>query len=218
MNDSSLSKFQRVVIIVVRIMLAYLFFSQLFWKFPPSFGCSPDFNFTTGTLEDGRIRLQRTSGLCDWIGVEAFYSHQPRPFFVADMTPIGGPALSINLGWLARLNGIIIENLIQPNIQWIGWLLWLAEAFIFASLLFGLFSRLGGLVALGVSAQLAIGLAGIPNPYEWEWAYLQMVLLSLVVLAFVPGRYFGIDAWLRPRITERLESGSRVAGLLLWLT
>lgn len=218
MNESNPSKFQRVTLVIVRIMLAYLFFSQLFWKLPPSYGCPPDYAFTTGTVEDGRVRLQRTGGLCDWIGIEAFYSHQPRPFFVTDMTPIGGPVLSVNLGWLAGLNGILLENVIQPNIQWMGWLLWLAEAFIFVSLFLGLFSRLGGLVAIGVSAQLAIGLAGIPNPYEWEWAYIQMVLLSLVVLAFVPGRYFGVDAWLRPRISIRADKGSRLAGLLLWLT
>ena len=30
---------KKVVIVVGRLALAYLFFTQLFWKMPPTFGC-----------------------------------------------------------------------------------------------------------------------------------------------------------------------------------
>ena len=64
-------RLRQVLLVVARLGLAYLFFSQLFWKLPPSFGCPADFSFTTDSLdENGRLRLQRTTGLCDWIGVE----------------------------------------------------------------------------------------------------------------------------------------------------
>ncbi|HXW00576.1 MAG TPA: TQO small subunit DoxD, partial [Anaerolineae bacterium] len=99
-----------------------------------------------------------------------------------------------------------------------GYVVWGMEAFIFVSLFFGLFSRLGGLVALAQSAQLMIGLAGISNPFEWEWSYHLMVVVSLMMLAFAPGRYFGFDAWLRPRLQAAAEGGNRLAGLLVWLT
>jgi len=56
------------------------------------------------------------------------------------------------------------------------------------------------LTALGISGQLLVGLSGISNPYEWEWAYNQLFLLSLWAFAVAPGRIFGIDAWLRPRL------------------
>jgi hypothetical protein len=210
-------RLRKVVLVIARIALAYLFFTQLFWKLPPTFGCPEDFSFTTATVEDGRWRLQRTSGLCDWIGVESVWAQQPRPFFVTNIPD--GPRLSVDLSWAAQLNGLFIDNVVKPNIRWFGWIIWLSEAFIFVSLFFGIFGRLGGLVALGVSAQLMIGLAGITNPYEWEWAYNQMVILSLVILGTAPGRVFGIDAWLRPRLWPAVQRGSLPAKLVYyWLT
>ena len=209
---------RKVVITIGRLALAYLFFSQLFWKMPPSFGCPPDFSFTTGTIEGGRVQLQRTSGLCDWIGLESVWSTQPRPFFVANIDNQGAPEIAVDLGWAARLNGLFIENFVMPNIRWFGWLIWGAEAFIFVSILPGLFSRLGGLVAIGISAQLMIGLGGISTPYEWEWSYNLMVVLSILMFGLMPGRIWGIDAWLRPRLQTAAAKGNRPAGWLLWLT
>ena len=103
------------VIVIGRLALAYLFFTQLFWKMPPTFGCPPDFAFTTGAVEGGRVQLQRTSGLCDWIGIEAVWSTQPRPFFVANLDNQGAPEIAIDLGWAARLNGLFIKILPCPT-------------------------------------------------------------------------------------------------------
>jgi hypothetical protein len=209
---------RKVVIVIGRLALAYLFFTQLFWKMPPTFGCPADFAFTSGTIEDGRVQLQRTSGLCDWIGIEAVWSTLPRPFFVANLDNQGGPEIAIDLSWAARLNGLFIENFVMPNIRWFGWIIWSAEAFIFVSMLLGLFSRLGGLVAIAISAQLMIGLAGIGTPYEWEWTYILMLILSVLMFGLAPGRVLGVDAWLRPRLQAAADQGNRVAGWLLWLT
>jgi hypothetical protein len=205
---------KQIALVIARIGLAYLFFSQLFWKLPPTFGCPADFSFTEAVVEDGRWRLQRTTGLCDWIGVAVAWSTQPRHFFVTDIP--NGPRLALDLSFLARLNGIFLENVVMPNIRWFGWIVWLSEAFIFVSLFFGIFSRLGGLVALGVSAQLMIGLAGITNPYEFEWIYNQMVILSIVALGTAPGRIFGVDALLRPRLKRAADGGNRVAKLVYY--
>jgi uncharacterized membrane protein YphA (DoxX/SURF4 family) len=218
MPERGATRLQKAVLFIARIMLGYLFFTQLFWKFPPQFGCPPDFAFTTGFIQDGRLRLQRTSGLCDWVGIESVYATQPRPFFVADLTPVGGTKIAIDLGWLARLNGIIIDNVVIPNIQWMGWLIWIAEAFIAFSLILGFFTRLGGLTAILISTQLMIGLAGIPNPYEWEWAYNLMVILSLVIFAFAPGYIIGLDQLIKPRLDNAVEKGSRVGRALSYLT
>ena len=209
---------RKVVIVIGRLALAYLFFTQLFWKMPPTFGCPPDFSFTTGAVEGGRVQLQRTSGLCDWIGIEAVWSTQPRPFFVANLDNQGAPEIAIDLGWAARLNGLFLENVVMPNIRWFGWLIWGAEAFIFVSMLLGLFTRLGGLVAIGISAQLMIGLGGISTPYEWEWIYKQMVVISVMMFGLTVGRIWGVDAWLRPRLQASAAKGKRWAGWLLWLT
>jgi hypothetical protein len=69
-----------------------------------------------------------------------------------------------------------------------------------------------------MSAQLLVGLAGIPNPYEWEWAYINMVILALVVFAFAPGRVLGLDTLLRPRLRAAATNGSRIAKVVLALT
>lgn len=201
----------RACLVLGRLGVAYLFFSQLFWKMPPSFGCPPDFAFTTAD-DDGR--LVRTGGLCDWIGVEQVWSTRPRPWLVADATTIGGPRLALDIGPIARLNGWFLANVIQPNIRWTGWLLWAAEALAAVSLFLGLFTRLGSLVALAVSAQLMIGLAGISNPFEWEWAYNQMVLLSLLLFGSAPGRVLGLDALLRRAARPAAERRSLLARLL----
>ena len=212
-------RLRQIALLIARIGLAYLFFSQLFWKMPPTFGCPSDFGFTTSSVDaNGRLSLQRTSGLCDWIGIEIAWSDQPRRFFVTNLDNQGPPELYLDLGWAAKLNGLFLEGLVQPNIGWFGWLIWGAEVFIFLSLFLGLFSRLGGLVAIAISGQLALGLSGISNPYEWEWSYNQMVLLSLVMFAFAPGRVLGLDAWLRPRLLRAAEGGNRLARALTWLT
>jgi uncharacterized membrane protein YphA (DoxX/SURF4 family) len=215
-------RLRKVLLVTARIGLAYLFFTQLFWKMPPSFGCPSDYAFTTGSVDaNGRLQLQRTSGLCDWIGIESVWADQPRPFFVANLDNKGAPEISIDLGWAAKLNNVFLENIVMPNIRWFGWILWGGEAFVFVSLLLGLFSRLGGLTAVAISGQLMIGLAGISNPYEWEWSYNLMVLLSLLAFAFAPGRVFGVDAWLRPRLKAaagREDQVARVARVLSWLT
>jgi hypothetical protein len=207
-------RLQQVVLVLARVGLAYLFFTQLWWKVPPTFGCGQDFAFTSGEP----AKLQRTRGLCDWIGIESVYSTQPRPIFVANLDNKGAPEIAVDIGPLARLNGLFIDNVIKPNIRWTGWMIFGMEAFIFVSLFLGLFSRLGGLVAIAQTMQLMIGLAGIPNPAEWEWGYIMMVVVAILMFAFAPGRYFGLDALLRPRFMAAAERGNRLARLALLLT
>jgi hypothetical protein len=206
---------QKAALVVVRLALGYLFFTQLWWKSPPAFGCPADFKFTTA---DTSGRLQRTSGLCDWIGVESVWASRPHPLLVANVDNTGAPEISVDIGLLARANGAFIDGFVKPNIRWFGYAVWGMEAFIFVSLFFGLFSRLGGLVALAQSAQLWIGLSGIGNPNEWEWSYNMFVVLSLVALAFAPGRVFGVDMLLRPLFKSAAEKGNRLGRWLLWLT
>lgn len=200
-------RWRAVGLLAVRFGLAYLFFTQLFWKLPPNFGCPPDFRFTTANAQG---QLVRTSGLCDWIGIEIVWANRPRQLLV---TEIGSFKLAVPIEPLAQMNGAILTNVVQPLFPFSGWLIWGAEAFIVLSLALGLLSRLGGLVAIGVSAQLVVGLANISNPYEWEWGYNQMVLLGLACATLAPGRVFGLDAWLRPKLAAAAESGSKLAQL-----
>ena len=210
---------QRVGLVMGRLALGYLFFTQLWWKVPPTFGCPTDFAVTTGTVTANRqATLQRTSGLCDWIGIESVWAQAPHPVFLADLKPVGGPAISVDVGPLASLNGVFIDTVAIPNIRWFGYVVWAMEGLIFVSLFFGVFSRLGALVAIAQSLQLWVGLAGIASPTEWEWSYNLMPVLALLMLALAPGRVFGVDAWLRPLLARAAGHGNRLARALAWLT
>jgi uncharacterized membrane protein YphA (DoxX/SURF4 family) len=203
-----------VALVIGRLALAYLFFTQLWWKTPPTFGCPSDFAFTTAG-EDGR--LHRTTGLCDWLGVESVWAKRPHPIFAANLDNQGGPELKVDIGLLSRINGFFIDNVVKPNIRWMGWILWGSEAFIFLTLFFGVFSRLGSAVAIAVSAQLFVGLSGISDPYEWEWSYNLILVLSILMFAFAPGRVFGIDRILRTRLKAQTDEGGELSRYLLWL-
>ena len=198
--------------VVVRVVLGLLFFTQLWWKVPPSFGCPPDFAFATA---DASGNLHRTSGLCDWIGVESAESTRLYPLLVSDLHSIGGPTLKIDIGFLSAANGAFINSIVKPNIRVFGFLIWGMEAFIFVTLFFGLFTRLGALVAIFQGLQLWVGLAGVAG--EWEWSYNWIPALALLLFAFAPMIPFGIDSLLRPRLQPTADKGNRLAQLLIWL-
>lgn len=210
------SRLYRVCMVIARLGLAYLFFTQLWWKLPPRFGCGSEFKFPK-PAEQNFYDSNNSSGLCFWMGLESIYASQPRQVLVADMRPVGLPAISVSITPLANLNAVLLDNLIIPQIAVFGWLVWLAEFWIFLSMLLGLFTRLGALVSIGISLQLYIGLANIPRPFEWEWSYGAIVLLSIAMLGAAAGRVFGVDGWLRRKLAEPAEGGSKLAkfGLLL---
>jgi uncharacterized membrane protein YphA (DoxX/SURF4 family) len=193
------ARLRKTAMVIARLGLAYLFFANLWWKMPPDFGCGQEFAFPVFNQEGKLDTSNSGGGLCYWIGLESIYAPRPRTVFIADMRSSGGPRLGVNIAPLAQLNAAFIDNAIIPNLGLTGYLIWGAELFITISLLLGLFSRLGGLVAVGISAQLFIGLANIPQPYEWEWSYGQMVLLSILMVGLAPGRVLGVDSWLRRR-------------------
>jgi hypothetical protein len=219
--SSRIERFIMVAAIAIAgIGLGYLYFTQLWWKVPPDFRCNQteqgEFLFARSG-PDGE--LVRESGLCNWIGIEAYYSDKPRNLFTAGiLRQLDGPELYIPIGWAQAANGWFIENIVKPNIAWFGYVIWASEAFIATSLILGFLSRLGGLMAIGMSTQLMIGLAGIPNPFEWEWSYQLMVLLSIIVFGLAPGRYYGLDRLIRPRLKALRDRGSFMGRILLLFT
>ncbi len=192
-----------IAIAIASIGLGYLFFTELWWKAPPDFGCNQNFEST---------------GLCFWVEREAELAGEP-PFTRFQANIVGsrpGPEIALPVGLAKQVNGAFVENVVQPNIRYMGWVLWGTEAFAFLSLCLGLFSRLGALAALGVSTHLMLGLGGAPN--EWEWSYQLMMLLSIAMFGLAPGRYFGLDRLLRPRLKLLSERGSRLSRLLVAFT
>ena len=184
---------------IASLGMGYLFFTNLWWMLPPDFGCSQGFQF------EG----DNASGLCFWIGNFSSESRTILTTFLSE-APLGVP-----LDGIPQANGAFIENFVKPNIEWFGWVIWGTVAFVFLSLVLGVFSRLGALAAFVISFELMIGLAGVSR---WEWAFPLMVLLSIALFGLAPGRYFGLDRLLRPRLMALRDRGSRAGRLLLAFT
>jgi thiosulfate dehydrogenase [quinone] large subunit len=89
---------------------------------------------------------------------------------------------------------------------------WTAELLVSISLLFGLFTRFGAMLATILSLQLYVGLAYS----EWIWTYGMLVLLALVLVAVPAGRRLGADQWLAPRL-QTAGQHHRIARIAGWL-
>lgn len=191
---------------ITRITVGLLWFSQLWWKLPPTFGCPMPFQFST--------RDQFTSGLCDWIGREAAYAGNLRVFNL-DLHLIGQPNFSIDLSFLSSAYGGILNNFVLPNFSWMSWVIFGGELFVTITLLLGLFGRLGALVGTGLALNLTIGL--LPVPGEWEWAYIMLSALNFVLLMTAANRHMGVDARLNAWANANAKNNS-LARIAQWLT
>ncbi len=107
----------------------------------------------------------------------------------------------------------IIQHVFLPNFLVLGAFTWSAELLVTLSLLFGVFSRLGALLATLLALQLYIGLAYVPG--EWYWTYGMLVLLGVALAALPTGRRLGVDQWLAPRLA-RAAQNNRSARILRW--
>lgn len=192
---------------VGRIVIGLLWFSQLLWKLPPTFGCNPDFKFST--------RGNFTAGLCDWVGREAAYAGTLRVFNL-DLHLLGLPNFSINISFLSQLYGGFLNGFVLPNFSWFSWMIFGLELFITVTVLFGIFARLGALAGTAQAAQLTIGL--LPVPGEWEWTYILLTIANFMLFATAAGRYLGVDQFLHPRAVEQAKQGNKFAKIVALIT
>ena len=121
-DNAVVDKVSRAGLVISRVVIGILWFTQLLWKLPPSFGCPANFAVSTSITA-------RTTGLCDWVGLMSIYS-------------------------LIPLQASLVKSLVIPNLAWMGWLIFLMEAFVAVTLILGLFTRLGGLVGFAASPEL----------------------------------------------------------------
>jgi thiosulfate dehydrogenase [quinone] large subunit len=107
----------------------------------------------------------------------------------------------------------IIQHIFLPNFLFLGVGTWAAEFLVGISLMLGVFSRFGALLATLLAIQLYVGLAVAPG--EWYWTYGMLVLLGVALAAIPAGRRLGIDQWLAPRL-RAAASANGFARLLSW--
>jgi hypothetical protein len=206
MKPSIDQKLTRIGLFVTRIVVGLLWFSQLWWKLPPTFGCPTPFAFST--------RDKVTSGLCDWIGREAAYAGNLHAFNL-DLHLIGRPDFSIDLSFLSTGFGGFLNGFVLPNFGWMAWIIFAMELFITVSILFGILGRLGALVGTAQALNLAIGL--LPVPGEWEWTYIMLTALNFVLLMTAANRAIGIDTGLHVWAEANAKKNS-TAKIVQWLT
>ena len=206
MNASLDQRLTQIGLFVTRIVVGLLWFSQLWWKLPPTFGCPTPFKFST--------RDQFTSGLCDWIGREAAYAGNLHVFNL-DLHLIGQPSFSIDLSFLSSAFGGLLNGFILPNFGWMSWVIFGMELFITITILFGILGRLGALVGTAQALTLTIGL--LPVPGEWEWTYIMLTALNFVLLMTAANRYIGFDTRLNKWASANARSNT-LARVVQWLT
>lgn len=108
-----------------------------------------------------------------------------------------------------------LVNVMIPHWTLFGWMTLIVETFIGVTLILGLFTRLGALVAVGMAANITIGILSVPH--EWGWTYTMLIMLPVLFLLTDAGRSFGLDGFVAPRLERAAAAGSRLAALLRWL-
>jgi hypothetical protein len=152
---------------LLRILVGYLWFQQLFWKLPPTF-----------------------AGLYGYVVRESQHAIIPGYGTLLQHTFLAGcPSLSTPTGCMAFVP--------------LAACVWTAELVVTISLLFGLFTRFGAILATILALQLYVGLAYSPG--EWIWTYGMLVLLALFLVAVPAGRRLGVDYWLAPRLQSAAQ-------------
>ncbi len=132
------------------------------------------------------------SGLCDWIGREIA---QPK------------------FDWYRTF----LVTYVQPNLDTLGWVIYLGELTTAVLLVLGLLTRLGGLLGAVQGVNLTIGLWGVEH--EWYWTYIMLTLLNLTLALTAAGRWLGADALIHPRMAATArEHGYPLARLVAALT
>ena len=108
-----------------------------------------------------------------------------------------------------------LVNVMIPNWTFFGWMTLITETSIAVSLILGLATRLGSLVAIGMAANITIGILSVPH--EWGWTYTMLIMLPALFLLTGAGRSLGVDAFLAPPIERAAARGGRLARVLRWL-
>ncbi len=108
-----------------------------------------------------------------------------------------------------------LENVLIPHWTFFGWMTLITETFIGVTLMLGLMTRLGSLVAVGMAVNITIGILSVPH--EWVWTYTMLIMLPVLFLLTDAGRSFGVDAFLAGPLDRAAGRGSLAARLVRWL-
>jgi thiosulfate dehydrogenase [quinone] large subunit len=106
-------------------------------------------------------------------------------------------------------------HVVIPHWTFFGWLTLGTETFIATTLILGLGTRLGSLVAVGMAANITLSILNVPH--EWGWTYTMLIMLPALFLLTDAGRSFGVDAFLVSPLDRSAARGHRLARIVRWL-
>jgi uncharacterized membrane protein YphA (DoxX/SURF4 family) len=89
------------------------------------------------------------------------------------------------------LQGLLVRDVVLPNLVVFGPLVYTVELLIAVSLLLGLFSRAAALLGLLMGLNLWLGLYSAEG--EWPWTYMFLVMIQAWFVIDPPGRVLGAD-------------------------
>ena len=95
------------------------------------------------------------------------------------------------------LQGNLVRDIVLPNLNVFGPLVYLVEVCIGVSLLLGLHARAGALLGLLMALNLWLGLYSAQG--EWPWTYMFLVIIQALFILEPPGRMLGMDALIPKR-------------------
>ena len=153
------------------------------------------------------------------MGFGILYVHaawQKAPWVIQDGQPFGWL-----YGWIWKeINHptfdwykAFLQNAFLPNFTFFGYMSFFTEIALGVSLLFGLFTVLGGIG--GALWQFNIALGSFSVPGEWVWIWFLLIAPHLVFAQSRAGRCLGIDRLLSDRIAGSPAQRTGIAGLLL---
>lgn len=95
-------------------------------------------------------------------------------------------------------HGRFVKDVVLENFSFFAPQVYFGEVAIAASLMLGVFTRLGATLGALMAANLWLGL--YRAPYEWPWTYFFLVVVNGALAVHHAGRSLGVDALLARRI------------------
>ena len=152
------------------------------------------------------------------MGLESIFAPEDRRVLVADMRSAGLLDFGIDIKASRPGEHVVAGQRLHPRYSLFRLADLVCRVLDLPLAAVGAVYPAGALVSIGVVAQLYVGLANIPRPFEWEWSYGAIMLLSVAMLGAAAGRFWGLDGWLRPRVAGAAKGGNILARIALLLS
>ena len=114
--------------------------------------------------------------------------------------PDGSGGLRYWIGEMAKyasfkIQADFVKHIVLPHFSLFAPQVYAGEVLVAASLMLGLFTRVGGFLGALMAINLWLGL--YRSPSEWPWTYFFLVVIQIMFVAYRPGRSLGLDAVMR---------------------